>query len=167
MLLQCKRIRPNGTTVTLGTTSYSFLPNKAGDHVCDVEDKKHLKSLLAIAAYDIYDGEDDAPVAVSEPTYGQVVAAPVAPTPVPTPAPPSETVDTSPTQAPTPEPEPQPVAAPEPAQDTPAEELAKPSEEKLLAMSEEELISAHLAAFGKPPHPAATEKTIIKKILGA
>ena len=48
MLIECILRRSNGTTIILGENEYHFSPNPKGQHVCDITNKKHVETLLAI-----------------------------------------------------------------------------------------------------------------------
>ena len=48
MIIQSLIERKQGTNVLLGTTTYVFQPNAAGDHVAEVGIKTHIETLLAI-----------------------------------------------------------------------------------------------------------------------
>lgn len=50
MLIRSIIERQHGTRITLDSTQYAFLPKKeGGEHVCEVEDKTHIKKLLSIS----------------------------------------------------------------------------------------------------------------------
>lgn len=56
MLIECLRIRPNGTKVEFGETEYHFAPTEADPrHIAEVTQVDHIKRLLAIDAYRIAD----------------------------------------------------------------------------------------------------------------
>jgi hypothetical protein len=56
--LVCSIKRPKGTPVEMpdDRTTYWFLPNEHGDHVASVENPAHIKLLLGIDVYSIYEG---------------------------------------------------------------------------------------------------------------
>lgn len=47
--------REGGTVVDIPPRKYHFLPNENGDHVCDVDDKDHIKKFLAVDCYVLYE----------------------------------------------------------------------------------------------------------------
>lgn len=57
MLIQCLRIRPHGTTVSLGGAEYHFAPRadlEGAPHLCEVENTDHISRLLQIDAYRVF-----------------------------------------------------------------------------------------------------------------
>jgi hypothetical protein len=58
MQIECILLREGGTLAEIGGTEYHFIPNTAGAHVAEVEDKAHIQRFLSIGeAYRIYDAE--------------------------------------------------------------------------------------------------------------
>lgn len=75
MLIQCLRIRPNGTTVSLGGAEYHFAPRadlEGAPHLCEVANTDHISRLLQIDAYRIFAPGKAEPAATAQ-------AAPAAP----------------------------------------------------------------------------------------
>lgn len=54
MQIQCTIKRKNGSRCTLGNTEYHFVPNDAGDHVCEVKNEDHIARFLSIPGYESY-----------------------------------------------------------------------------------------------------------------
>lgn len=48
MLIQSIKIREGGTKLSLGDEEYHFKDDGKGNHVCEVEQEAHIKTLLAI-----------------------------------------------------------------------------------------------------------------------
>lgn len=83
MKVLCKIKRPGGSFVEVPgseTITYHFAPNEHGDHVADVSNKEHVKRLLGIDAYEVYEG----------PAAAAPVAPPAAPELTPASGPPTE-----------------------------------------------------------------------------
>jgi len=60
MLIELTIKRPQGSSSTMDGELYEFLPNNAGDHVCEVTNESHIKRFLYIGAYRAYDVVDKA-----------------------------------------------------------------------------------------------------------
>ena len=57
MKIRCKQNREGGTKIDLDGIDYHFVPDKNGDHVAEVTDKKHIGRLLSITeGYEMADG---------------------------------------------------------------------------------------------------------------
>lgn len=64
MLIESLIRREGGTTVTLGDTTYKFVPPT---HVCDVADPEHIEHLLAISdGFRVADGYGDGKATASD-----------------------------------------------------------------------------------------------------
>lgn len=48
MLIKCLLKRDGGSKIDLGEKEYHFAPNEQGDHIAEVTNKDHIKTLLAI-----------------------------------------------------------------------------------------------------------------------
>ena len=56
MKIECTRIRPGGTEVTLEGETYHFRPSATdARHIAEVSKVNHIKTLLGIAAYQVAD----------------------------------------------------------------------------------------------------------------
>lgn len=54
MLIECKIRRKHGTVVELYGQAYHFLPNAAGEHVCEVKDPEAIRRFFEIANGTVY-----------------------------------------------------------------------------------------------------------------
>lgn len=77
MKLELKIKRPGGTVIHMADkTEIKFTPNERGDHVAEVTDSAHIKRLLSIPGYDLYDPD-------AEPVKEPVDPIQTAPAPTP------------------------------------------------------------------------------------
>lgn len=143
MLIRSKiQNEPKGRRVDIGGVDYHFAPNARGDNVCDVTDKAHIQRFLSIVdGYEIYDPDAQPSQPVAQPEAPVQAGDPFA-------APVTELTDDEP---------------------VPTEEEMNASERKgadYNGMTRRQLEAAYEKKFGKRPHPAAKDDTILAKLTG-
>lgn len=182
MLIECLRRREGGSRTTFRGRNYVFLPREDGRHVCEITNRDHISAYLAIPAYKVapelnevdHQGTEDDDDIVLNPE--DIVSPDRTPAQASDPYEAEGDVDDVDGEIGDDDIGPEPVISDEGEiadEDDDIEDDEgdigddEPEEGSIETMTEAQLIDAHAAVFGKPPHPNMKPENLRQKLIDA